>query len=261
MATTDTRNRSITEKVSELSEFGIRLIKSGGADTTLASATVAGAATYDVASATGIAAEEYHAIGLGNTMDIAPVRSLAAVTVTPKAPLLFAHATADRVVELEDIVLGEVAEDGVTDEFTAGVNVHLVGTRHGPWDSTPGHHEQTMSAQVINCTLDNLKQALGHADAGAGGSGTLAAPWYLNNNPETFAKGLLQSTLCINGRIPCVYVKGEYLNTGQRFEIQYWSCTIAGGDYGLTLAVGNPTMVQFRYHWFANRRFLRHATS
>lgn len=260
--TIDTRNRSITEKVAELSEFGIRLVKSGGADTTIAVAgTLAGATTYEVASATGIAAEEYHAIGVGNVMDIAWVRSIAAAVVTPKDKLVFAHAIGDRVVELEDIALGDVAEDGVSDEFTAGMTTHLVGTRHGPWDQTPGHHEQMVSAQVLNCTLDNLKQALGLVDADGGGSGTLAAPWHLDANPERFAKGLLQSTLCVNGRIPCVYMKGEYLNTGQKFEVQWWSCGLGAGQYGLSLAIGQATTVQFRYQYFGMRRILRHAAS
>ena len=65
----------------------------------------------------------------------------------------------------------------------------------------------------------------------------------------------------MTGRIPCVYVKGEYLNTSEVFEVQWWSAQLAGGERGFTLAIGDAATVPFRYVWFANRRVMRYAAA
>lgn len=259
--TIDTRDNSITEKVAEFSEVGLKLIATVSAlDTTLDGAAAAGQKTVPLTATANIATDEYGMIGEGNTMEIVDVETEnAGVDIVAKSNLWKAHASGDVFKELVDVVLGEVMEDGFADELSIAMNLHNVGTRHGAWDSTPGHHEQGLSFQVVHATLDNLQHALGLAAGAGSGSGSDADPWVLDSDPEQFAKGLQQSSLCHKGRIPCVYVKGEYLNTGEIFEIQYWSCTLGGGDFGFPLKIDELSPVQFRFNWFANRRFLRYA--
>ena len=257
----DTRDQSITEKVAEFSEVGLKLLDlTTPFDQVLDAAAAAGQRVVPVDATTNAAVDDYAMIHEGNEMEIIDVETVnAAVDVVAKSNLWKPHASGQVIHGLVDVVLGEVTEDGFADELNIVMNLHNVGTRHGAWDSTPGHHEQALSFQVVHATLDNLQHALGLAAAAGSGTGSDADPWVLDSDPEEFAKGLQQSSLCHRGRIPAVYVKGEYLNTGEIFEIQYWSCTQGGGDFGFPLKVDDLSPVQFRFNWFANRRFLRYA--
>ncbi len=256
--TIDTRSQSVTEKVAELSEVGLKLLSSGSNALDLEAA--AGQKDVPITLTADFIVDDYAMIHEGNEMEIIDIETVAANDkLTAKSNLWKTHASGQVIKELIDVVLGDVMEDGFADELSIGMNVHNVGTKHGAWDATPGHHEQGLSFQVVNATLDNLHHALGLLAAAGSGAGSDADPWILDSDPEKFNKGLLQSSLCWKGRIPCVYVKGEYLNTGEIFEIQYWSCTMGGGDFGFPLKVDDVSPVQFRFNWFANRRFLRYA--
>ncbi len=256
--TIDTRDNAITEKVTEFSEVGIKVLQTTSpGNSTLNAEAASGQNAIGVTSEANFTIDDYAMVDVGNKMEIIDIETLA--TMVAKSELWKTHASGAVIKELVDIVLGEVAEDGFADELSIAMNVHNVGTKHGAWDSTPGHHEQGLSFQIMNATLDNLHLALGLAAGAGSGTGTDADPYVLDSDPEKFNKGLMQSSLCWKGRLPCVYVKGEYLNTGEIFEIQYWSCTLGGGDFGFPLKVDDASMVQFRFNWFANRRFLRYA--
>jgi hypothetical protein len=255
--TIDTRDNAITEKAGELSEVGLKLVTTG--TTTLDAEAAAGQNTVPITATANFDVDDYAAFGVGNEMEIIDIETVNVdVSVVAKSELYRTHASGLTIRELVDVVLGDVTEDGFQDELSLAMNVHNVGTKHGPWDATPGHHETNVSFGIVNCTLDNLQHQLGLAAADGSGTGTDADPWVLDTNPEDFNKGLLQSALCLDGRIPCVYVKGEYLNSGETFEVQYWSCTLGGGDFGFPVKVDDITPVMFRFMWFANRRFLRY---
>lgn len=258
--TIDTRDQSITEKVAEFSEVGLKLLQvTSPGDTTTDAEAASGQKVVSVVAEANFAVDDYAMMDEGNNLEVIDLEVVAAGQLDAKSNLWKTHPSGVVVKELVDVVLGEVMEDGFADELSIAMNLHNVGTRHGAWDSTPGHHEQGLSFQVVHATLDNLQHALGLAAAAGSGSGSDADPWVLDSDPEQFAKGLQQSNLCHRGRIPAVYVKGEYLNTGEIFEIQYWSCTLGGGDFGFPLKVDDLSPVQFRFNWFANRRFLRYA--
>lgn len=261
MATIDTRDNAPTEKVSELSEVGLFLLDvTAPLDTTLDAEAALGQKVVPLASTTGAAIDDYAMIHEANEMEIIDVETInAAVDVVAKSNLWKTHASGQVCKGLVKVVLGDLTEDAFADELSIAINVHNVGTRHGAWDSTPGHHEQAVAFQIVNATIDNIQLALGLADGATGGTGTDADPWFVDSDPEQFAKGLQQSTLCHRGRMPGIYVLGEYLATGEIFEIQYWSCALGGGDFSFPLKVDDASMVQFRFNWFANRRFLRYA--
>ncbi len=256
--TIDTRDNAVTEKVAEFSEIGLKVLSSGS--NVLDREAPSGAKAVPMTATADFIVDDYAMIHEGNEMEVFDIETVDTDNeLIAKSNLWKTHAVGQVVKELIDVVLGDVMEDGFADELSLAMNVHNVGTRHGAWDATPGHHEQGISFQVVNATLDNLQHALGLAPGAGSGAGSDADPWILDSDPEKFNKGLMQSSLCWKGRLPCVYVKGEYLNTGEIFEIQYWSCTLGGGDFGVPLKVDDITPVQFRFNWFANRRFLRYA--
>ena len=259
--TIDTRDNASTEKVSALSEVGLFVLDTTTPlDTTLDAQALLAQKTVPLAATTNAAVDDYAMIDEANTMEIVDTETVnAAVDIVAKSNLWKTHESGEVCKGLVKVVLGDVAEDGFADELSVVMNLHNVGTKHGAWDSTPGHHEQALSFQIMNCTLDNLQHALGLAPGAGSGTGSDADPWVLDSDPEQFAKGLQQSTLCHKGRIPGIYVLGEYLATGEIFEIQYWSCTQGGGDFSFPLKIDDASMVQFRFNWFANRRFLRYA--
>lgn len=259
--TIDTRDGAPTEKVSGLSEVGLFLLDtSSPLNTTLDAEAAAGQKTVPLTATTNSAVDDYAMIHEGNEMEIFDTETENVdVSLVAKSNLWKTHASGQVCKGLVQIALGDVSEDGVQDELSIVMNLHNVGTRHGAWDSTPGHHELAVAFQIINVTLDNLQHLLGLAASAGSGTGSDADPYVLDSDPEQFAKGLQQSSLCYRGRIPGIYVKGEYFNTGEIFEIQYWSCALGGGDFGLGLKIDDASMAQARFNWFANRRFLRYA--
>lgn len=260
--TLDTRLKSPEEKLALLLEFGLIVIDAAGGDTTTDAQAAAAQKVVPVVDETGFVADDLVIIGRGNTLEVGQVASVqAGVSITMKNELKFTHASGEDVKEGKRIDLGDVQEDGVSEELTLGVNVHRAGTKHGPWDATPGDHESEIVAQILNATLDNMGRALGLDVDGSdgGGLGTAAEPWYLDADPERVIRALKDSAEMARGRIPAVYVLGEYQHSGEQFELQYWSCLPAGGDYGMTFVKGTPAVVQFRFFYFSNARRLRWA--
>lgn len=74
----------------------------GGGDTTLDGDVAAGASAIVVASATGIAANNFLRIGDGGETEIRKVASVAGTTVNLSTPLIRAHDDGDEVREVDD---------------------------------------------------------------------------------------------------------------------------------------------------------------
>ena len=266
MTVIDTRVQGPTEKMAELTEFGLYLLQeTSPGDTTTDVTAAADQKVVSVTSETNFTAEDYVMMANAdiNQLEIGRVGATAAGQLTMKSNLFRALASGVAVKELVKVQLGETTTDGIRDGSERGVNVHHVGTQHGPWDSTPGHHNTKVEVDVVNFTLDNLKFALGLADGAGSGAGSFADPWELDQGLENWGKELLQVTAQNeSGRIALFYALGEYLNTGEIWERQWWSCNYADGDQGIQLAVnGDPAMAKFQFMWFSNRRELRYAPS
>lgn len=266
MTTIDTRVQGPSEKLAELTEFGLYLLQETTPGSTTTDATAAAdQKVVSVVAETNFTVEDYILIANAdiNQMEIARVGALAAGQITTKSNLFRAVANGVVVKELVKIILGETTEDGIRDSSERGANVHHVGTKHGPWDVTPGHHNSLVEVDIVNFTLDNLKFALGVADGAGSGTGSFADPYEIDQGFENWGKQLLAQTAQVeDGRIALFYALGEYLNTGEVWERQWWSCAYAAGDQGVQLAVnGDPAMAKFQFHWFSNRRDLRYAPS
>lgn len=266
MTVIDTRVQGPTEKMAELTEFGLYLLQETSPGSTNTDATAAaGQKVVSVASETDFTAEDYVLMDFAdpNQSEIGRLASTSAGQLTMKGNLFRALASGINVRELVKVQLGETTTDGIRDGSERGANVHHVGTQHGPWDVTPGHHNTKVEVDIMNFTLDNLKFALGVADSAGSGAGSFADPWQLNQGLENWGKELLQvAAQMLQGRIPLFYALGEYLNTGEVWERQWWSCAYSDGDQGIQLAVnGDPAMAKFQFMWFSNRKDLRYAPS
>lgn len=262
--TVDTRVNNVSEKVSELTEVGLLLLQTATpGDTTLDASAASGQKIVPVTAETNFSVDDDVVIDEGNLLEVGVVGATAAGQLTLKSNLHFTHASGVVCKELLRVNLGEVTEDGIVDEFTSSPNVIHTGTRYGPWDLSKGHSEQEVNWTILNVTMDNLMLAMGLVEGtDTGGTGTLADPWHTDRDPERIFNALEQSAKALNGRLPGFYQKGEYINTGEIFEVVYWSAKYAGGDQGMTLVkAGDPTQIPFRFMWFANSRFLRYAAT
>ncbi len=262
IAILDTLNAGPADAVSELTQVGLLLIP----DTPIVAAVkttpvVSGdlVVQLDVGEGALFTAENRILIGgqNPNEIDVAQVLSIAVDVLTLKSPVFFDHVLDSEVQVLESLNLGDVEESGVDDSFTAGTPLKHVGTKHGPFVNNPGHHENEIGFQTINASLDTMKHAWGLLDSEGGGAGTADDPFFLDINMERILRSAVTNPHFINGRVPALFLEGEYVHSGDQFRVEYWSCSLAEGDRSSILVVGDNKMVQFRYVWFANQRAYR----
>lgn len=263
MSTLDSINAGPSEAVSELTRVGLLVIPAAPV-TTLIDSTPVAKRDVDIAvtaaSGANFAPDDFIAIGGfdPNEIDIAQVEAEAPTdTLVLKSGTQFAHPVGRVVQVLEELILGEVEESGIEDGLTLGIPVKHVGTRHGPWVNNPGFHDNEVAFQILNASLETWKQSFALQDAAGGGVGTIADPFFLDINMEEIVRDAVTNPAFINGRIPCVFMEGEFVHSGDQFRVEFWSCSLAEGDRTSQLVVGDNTMVQFRFNWFANKRIKR----
>lgn len=262
MAVLDSINAGPSEAVSELTRVGLLVVPAVPVTSLVDTTPVAKRAdTVDVTTADGalFADEDYIAIGGfdPNEIDIAQIEGISVDELTLKNGTQFAQPVGRVVQVLEELILGEVEESGIEDGLTLGAPVKHVGTRHGPWVNNPGFHDNEVAFQIMNASLETWKQAFALKDAAGQGAGTLIEPYSLDLNMEEILRDAVTNPSFINGRIPAVFMEGEYVHSGDQFRVEFWSCSLAEGDRTSQLVIGDNTMVQFRFNWFANKRIKR----
>ncbi len=267
MSTLDSINAGPSEAVSELTRVGLLVIPAAPVTGLITSTPVVkrdDTVQLDAGEGAAFTAEDFVAIGGfdPNEIDIAQLEGVSIDELTIKNGTQFGHplnsVPRPSVVNLlEELILGEVEESGIEDGLTLGIPVKHVGTRHGPWVNNPGFHDNEVSFQILNSSLETWKQAFGLKDSAGQGAGTLIEPFSLDINMEEIVRDAVTNPAFINGRIPCVFMEGEFVHSGDQFRIEFWSCSLAEGDRTSTLVVGDNTMVQFRFNWFANKRIKR----
>ncbi len=260
----DTLDNGPADVISELTAIGLRLIPDTPVTADIATVPVAAGdliVTLDTGQGALYVPENRIAIGATgnpNEIDVGQIESIAVDVLTLKSPVVFDHPIAVGAVEvLEDLILGDVEESGVETSFTAGIPLKHVGTKHGPFVNNPGHHENEISFQIINGSLETMKQAWSLRDSDGGGAGTIADPFFLDINMERIVRAAVTNPHYINGRIPALFLLGEYVHSGDQFLDEFWSLSLAEGDRTSTLVVGDNKMTQFRFVWFANERAYR----
>ena len=185
------RNKNNAQIFDSLSSVSIlRKKATTPADTTVATAFAADAATFDVASATNISAADLLRVGAGSEAELVKVSSIASVTVTPVHTPEFAHDALEDVVEMEATDLGPPGDDGVETDAEGDFSPIFAGTRRMVMAYRGGHYAPLLRFTLLEQALENWCVAHGMAESLIKGSGTSAVPHQLALNPASFATEL-----------------------------------------------------------------------
>ncbi|MFA6044192.1 MAG: hypothetical protein WC718_04350 [Phycisphaerales bacterium] len=215
------RTNSNAELWKALSQFGQMTDKSTGPTTlrtTVAVASVVGAATCKMAAKTGAstAGGDYLRIGSPGVMEV--VKTEGASTNMPLvSKLAYAHAAAEVVRELDRTILGDLSDDGVQLEVTADRTRIDAATRRHAYDHNINHTDYTVTVALENLSDQNVAASLGMADSVVHGAGTSSPldPYVVDMTPAT-----------LNTQNPVHYWARGTLGNGNTVEIQFWDCKV-----------------------------------
>lgn len=220
-----------------LSEVGIFRDKDDGATTTLSAAAAKGAASFAVASGSSIQQDMWLRIGTASRAELVKVKSVTTNTVTPYAPLAFAHANGSEVQEVERVPLGAIGEDGVSaPEFAGDFNQVNAAQQRAAYAFLIGHTDGIMRFSVLDYNLENIALAFGLPETAIVGSGTAQAPYRLILDPDDF--GQLSNHF--------FYFTGIRKDLTS-FEVQAWR-TDVNFNRAIAHQTGQAAPIQFEVH-------------
>lgn len=148
--TADTSKKAGKGKVfDKLSSVGIWA--AGGGDTTVATDAAAGATSFDVASAAGLAAGEWIAIGADDTLELAyvPTGGIAVNTITPAWPLLLAHSAGAAVQIVTESTFAAIGKDGAKLNLTGTTTPIESGLRRLPLGMQAGTVDADLQMSLV----------------------------------------------------------------------------------------------------------------
>lgn len=147
---------------------------SGHGNSTAAAATVAGATTLTVASATNFAIGDDIRVGTGETMELVRISNLVTTTITTAKPLKYAHASGEPVVEQEAYNLGVPEADGVRIRFNGETTSIFSAVSRLAFGVLTGYVDLGASWRWPFLTTDAIAMALGLPRTNVIGDGTAA---------------------------------------------------------------------------------------
>lgn len=216
------RNRNNSQLFDALSSVGIMRTKaSSPGNSTVATAFAAGAATFDLASASNFAIGDLIRVGAGSETEVTKISGLASVTVTPVHVPEFAHDAGEPVVEIEETDLGPTSDDGVETDAEGDFSPIFAGTRRMVMGFRGANYAPVIRFGLLEHCLENIATAHGMKESDVIGSGTAAIPNRLVLNPAKF--GLDLDTI--------IYFKGVLHDTLTNVLVRAW-----GGEIDWTKA-------------------------
>lgn len=207
------RKNNNSELWDAISEVGVGRDTAAGAASTIATAVAAGAATFDVVSATGMTAGKILRIGAGSDAEIVVVSSVSTNTITPKYPIAFPHAVGDAVKDQTKTILGVVTDDGVTTDADGDFNAVFGATRRAVFAFAGGHWAPRVDFMVETLSLENLAASLGMVETDVKTSG---AQLRLHADASKFGKQTDQ----------WFYWVGVLHDQLTNLEIRAWACEV-----------------------------------
>jgi hypothetical protein len=210
--------------------------KSGGASTTVALAAAAGATTFTVASAAGIAAGKSLRIDDGENIERVEVSGVAGSVVTVVKPLLRAHAAGFAVVEQTGYDLGDVKGNITPTQATESTDV-LSAMRRLVFTKLQGFQTFSIETAVYGLTPENLAVALGIPLTAVAGAGTsITAPKVLATD---FNDVDSENNVCVL----MTYVQQD----GSVKTREFWGCAADYSGYSINLAIGQDGVVPIKF--------------
>jgi len=158
----------------------VRTPGSPSGDTTLGTNTAAGSTSLSVASETGFSAGDLIRIGADATLEVHEVGSVTTGSITLVTPTAFAHDSGEVVKSTEKVEIGDLTDDGVSQDANPTRNELLSATQLTPYAYLLQHYARTVTFEVHNYTEENLALALGIPEGNITGSGTSADPTVLH---------------------------------------------------------------------------------
>ena len=185
------RLNTSAEVLADVTEIGIMDDVGGGNSGTINGAVAAGATTIVLTAAGTWAAADLFRIGDRPYIEAGEIESIITVTITTKSGLADAYASGEAIVEIADVPIGDLTEDGLTINHEGGDTAIRSGTKAGIWQYIPsGDQSITFEFSVLNLSPENVKEMFGDSTTLLG-AGTVADPYVVhvredlvNSSPE-----------------------------------------------------------------------------
>lgn len=211
------RINDASEVFKRLTEAGYLTDDSTGGSTDLDADVTAGSKVLSVTAETDFASGDMVRIDAEGDMEVHEVDTVSAGQITLLTPLAFDHATGDVVVEQERIKVGDITDDGVTEDITVDFNEITVSTQLAVYTRLAGQMNSRMEFSVQNINPENLLFSAGIEDSEVTGAGTASDPYVSVTNPDTVADQNIENI--------AFYMKG-LMKDGDNVEVQLWNASV-----------------------------------
>lgn len=216
------RANNASEVFARLSEAGFIRDVDGGDSTTVDSDFTADGATktIDVADASPFAVDEIVRLGTRGTQEVQVINAIDTTaspnTLTFDSVIAFDHDSGEDVVEQEKVVLGEVTDDGITEDLTADRNDINVATRSPVYTRLITAVDARLELSIENVNVENYLVTVGVPESELTGSGTQA----------DMNQAVIEGNEVIDGMSNVSMYFTGVMEDGDSVEVQGWNAQI-----------------------------------
>lgn len=216
------RANNPSEVFARLDEAGYIRDVDAGASTTLSNDVTGDSSTktLEVGDASGFEVDDLVRIETGTRMEVQKVNAIDTAaspqTITLDSQVAYDHASGDAVVEQEKVVLGDVTDDGVTEDVTADRNEITVATRSSVYTRLINQVDARIEFSVQNLNVENYLISVGITDANVTGTGGVDDKNQAVRDGAEVISGLSDIS---------IYFMGT-MDDGDTVEVQGWNALI-----------------------------------
>jgi len=209
------RKNNNAEIWAALSQFGYAYDSTAGSTAlSITTATTVGQSAL-VLSSSGQSTGQYYRVGEKGAFEIVEVETPATGGFTAHSKLAYVHSTGDACMLLLRTNLGDVSDEGLTDEIQADLTQINAATQLGAYDHHLNHTAFRASVSLENLSMENWAFTAGLLESGIHGSGTKADPTVVDFTPNN-----------LNAYFPLFFYARGTLKDGTTAEVQWWDCVL-----------------------------------
>lgn len=230
------RLNTSAEVMADVTEVGIMDDVSGGNSSTTTAAIAVNDTSVVVNAAGTWAAADLFRLGDRPYIEAGEIEAFAVLTITTKSGISDAYASGEAVVEIADVIIGDLTEDGITVNHEGGDVAVRSGNRAGVWQYIPsGDQSITFEFSVLNLSTNNMAEMFGaDPDTAILGAGTVADPYVLHVREDL-----------INAQPERIWYFSGARVDGTIVRIQANSGRIFSPQGSIQFAQGSPTSLPF----------------
>ena len=197
-----------------LSQFGYAYDSTAGSTgLTLSSAITSGAIA--AVSSSGQSTGAYYRMGDDSNYEMCQVETPSSLGFTAFSNFAFDHASGETVLLLARTNLGDVSDEGVSDEISADRSQINAATQRHAYDHHINHTNYRVTVNLENLSMENWAFASGILESNITGAGTTADPYVVDFTPDN-----------LDAYDPLFFYARGTLKNGNNVEIQWWDCRI-----------------------------------